>query len=209
MRSGLNIFLLIGAIVTNIVVSQQDDFDKIVRLRDAMLEVITDCLAKRDTTAQGGSNYEVKIIIADASNTHENFNVHGNLMHSTSPLAGWVKTTTELAGEISLTENPPAVATLDYSGVANRKTVICDLETLRRSLNGNRVKVMLIETLIYALQSIIRLSVYEISKSTLEESKTNYPTAMEARAESGGAGTRNLPALLAAEQLNDHGCSVV
>jgi hypothetical protein len=214
MRSGLNIFLLIGAIVTNITMSQLDDFDEIVRLRDEMLEVIKGCLAKRsplETTVQGGLNSAVEITITAGPNTLQTYDDHGNLMHSKSPLAVWVKTTTELAGAISSTEHPPTVATLDYSGVVNRMTVLCDLGKLRCSLNGNTVNVMLIETLIDALQSIILLAEgYETPKSILESSKTKYRTAEEARAKSEGAGTRNIPALLAPEEHNPpEYCSVV
>jgi hypothetical protein len=93
MRSGLNIFLLIGAIVTNIVVSQPDDFDRIIGLRDRMVQVIDECLDKRsrvdttatepfginsnspdvlnsqvDNTAQEGSNSAAEITTTDESN---------------------------------------------------------------------------------------------------------------------------------------------
>jgi hypothetical protein len=143
-----------------------------------------------------------------------NFNDHGNLIHRTSPLAAWVETTTDLARIISSAEHHPLVPILNYSSASNRAGVLCQLGNLRRSLIGNTVKVLLIETLIRALQFIISLAKnYEAEKNNYEEAKfilvssqTDYQTAEDARAKSEHAGTRNVPALLAAQECCPSGC---
>jgi hypothetical protein len=203
MRSGLNIFLLIGAIVTNIVLSQLDDFDQLVGLRDQMLAVIEVCLTKRNPPAPRRSNSAFAITIRIDPKTLQTFNHHGNLMDPTSPLAGWVKTTTDLARTIS--RNPPTVPTLDYSGEDNRRAVLGNFLRLRCSLIGHPGKMRLIESLLCALGSIIDLQEdYEKPKRILEASRDRYQTAAQARDDA------HMPPILAAEEINPRGyCSVL
>jgi hypothetical protein len=212
MRSGLNIFLLIGAIVTNIVVSQPDDFDQLVGLRDHMLAVIEVCLSKSnplETTAPRHMNSAFEITIRIDPKTLQTFNDHGNLMDPTSPLAGWVKTTTDLARTISW--DPPTVPLLDYSGEANRLAVLGNLAKLRCTLFGHPGKLRLIERLICALESIIGSEKdYKSPKRILESSIEFYQTAEDARADAELAGIGNMPPLFAADEINPQGnCHVI
>jgi hypothetical protein len=173
MRSGLNIFLLIGAIVTNIVVC--DINKQIIEQRAVMLGVISACTKRYNSKPRG------------------EFKLDGNLNGMDSPLAGWVTTVVDLAAQISTNEDRPVVHTL--VAYRNRQGVHIELGMLALSLIGNRVHVRLITTLLYALSLIMQPTEnYEQAKKVLEESQRRIRTAEAARTLAATADTRDVPA---------------